>query len=133
MSKFGDIIRDHGCRNSGDDLLGFQIDMDVYLEESDLFEWIEVRPTGNAECMLKAKCSLKEGVSLTQASEGVCNVWENFLRYSEFEAHTLEEMPNGFVFHFITTATGLGVVGQIECVKNYGEPAAAGQPAGESK
>jgi len=117
MSKFGDIIRNHGSRNSGDDLLGFQIDIDAYLEESDLFEWIDIKPTRDEDCMLAAKCSLKEGISLSFARDKISDVWERFLRYTEYENHSLEEIPNGFIFHFVTTAPRLGVVGQIECVK----------------
>lgn len=122
MSKFGDIIRKHGFRNTGDALLGFQIDLDAYLEDSELFEWIEVKRTGDDDCMLSAKCKLKADIPLTQAAEEVCRIWECDLRYSKFAEHSLEKTPNGFFLHFVTMAPGLGVVGLIECFKGNGEP-----------
>ena len=117
MTKFEDIIRRHGFRNTGDNLLGFEIDMDAFLEDSDLFEWIDIKQTGNDDCMLYAKCKLKTGISIAQARKDVCRIWEDNLRYTEFAEHLLEDTSNGFVFHFVTTAPRLGVVGQIECLK----------------
>ena len=98
MSEFGDIVRKHGFRNTGDNLLGFQIDMDAYLEESDLFEWIDVKRTGNDNCMLAAKCKLKADISIARAREDVCRIWEGSLRYSNFAEHSLEETPTASSF-----------------------------------
>lgn len=121
MSTFGDIIRKHGFRNTADNLLGFQIDMDAYLEDSDLFEWIDVKRTSNDDCMLAAKCKLRADIPIERAREDVCRIWEGSLRYSDFAEHSLEEKPDGFLLHFVTTAPGLGVVGSIECFKDKGE------------
>lgn len=128
MNAFGDIVRKHGSRNTGDDLLGFQIDMDAYLEESDLFDWFDVKPTCDDDCMLNAKCKLKANVSLTRAREVIHRIWESSLRYREFADHTLEETPRGFIFHFVTFAPGLGVVGQIEVFEGNGNAANGSLP-----
>jgi hypothetical protein len=62
VTTFADTIRKHGFRNTGYDLLGFQYDMEAELEDSDLFEWVDVKPTGNDDCMLAARCKLKADV-----------------------------------------------------------------------
>jgi hypothetical protein len=117
VTTFADTIRKHGFRNTGYDLLGFQYDMEAELEDSDLFEWVDVKPTGNDDCMLAARCKLKADVPIARAKEDLCAIWEGSLRYSGFADHSFEDTRCGFVFHFVTGAPRLGVVGRIECLQ----------------
>ena len=77
MTRFSDIIRKHGSRNTGDNLLGFQLDMDAYLQSSDLFECVDVKPTGNDDCIgtdacgflaYRSRCWLQKACRMRSAS-----------------------------------------------------------------
>ena len=121
MNDLADMLDVHGFRNTGDNLLGFQMDMDAYLEETDLFDDIRTQKTGDSRCMLKATCRLKVGVGVSKAKARIAEVWENCLRYSDCAKSSIHDTPRGFAFHFLTTAPGLGVVGRIDCIRGDAE------------
>jgi hypothetical protein len=117
MKAFGEILRTHGFRNTGYDLTGFALDLDSFLDSSELFDWVEVTETGEGDCMLVARCQVREGISLDHAKEAVCRIWEESLRYREFSDYSIDESPVGFTFRFVTLAPHLGVTGRIDCAR----------------
>ena len=107
----------HGFRNHESDLLGFKVDLEYSLENSELFERVHITTPGDSGCMILAKCKIIEGVEIDQAIEKIKNIWLDEIRYEAFEDHNIERIPDGFIFNFVTTAPYLGVVGKIECRK----------------
>jgi hypothetical protein len=115
MESFESILNRHGARNSGDDLLGFEIDMEHFLETDDAIEWAEVVRRGRADCMLEATCKFVNGTSLEDAKRVIERIWDEDLRYSNYEVHKLIDTDKGFEFRFVTTSLNLGVIGTIQC------------------
>lgn len=108
-------MRSHGSRNTGHDLQGFAIDLDSFLDSSGLFDGVQVTETGEDDCMLVAKCQVRDGISLGRAKDEVCRIWQRSLRYREFSDYLIDESPVGFSFRFVTLAPNLGVTGRIDC------------------
>ena len=91
------------------------MDVDAYFGESDLLEWVELKQASTPDCMIVAVCKVKSSVDMSVVEKEIEKIWLNSLRYSFFEDHQVEQIDGGFVFHFVTTSSGLGVVGTIEC------------------
>ncbi len=99
-------MRSHGFRNTGHDLRGFAIDLDSFLDSSELFDGVQVTETGEDDCMLIAQCQVRDGISLGRAKDEVCRIWERSLRYREFSDYSIDESPVGFTFHFVILLLG---------------------------
>jgi hypothetical protein len=117
MENFGEKLAAHGVRNSGEDLIDFQKDMDTTLGAAGFLEYAHTRKTDDPNCMLITKCKLKAGVDLETAKQKTEEVWLNSLRYLDYEEHIVEDTDEGFVFHYLTWTKFLGAVGKIECRK----------------
>jgi len=117
MNDYSEILNRHGYRNSGDNLTGFRIDIDHILEDSGLFEWVELKEASSLDCMVTAVCKAKESSDLIKLQKDIERIWMDFLRYPSFEKHRFEKTDAGFLLHFVTTSTNLGIVGVIECRK----------------
>ncbi|MBN1674097.1 MAG: hypothetical protein JXR37_23815 [Kiritimatiellae bacterium] len=115
MNEYSEILDRHGSRNAGDNLTGFREDICAFLEMSDLLEWVELKHASTPDCMITAVCKLKKSVDMKDAQREVERIWMECLRYPSFEKHRVAQTGEGFVMDFVTTTTGLGVVGQIEC------------------
>jgi len=120
MKTFEEILRTHGFRNTGHDLSGFAIDLASFLDSSGLFDWVEVTETVAGDCMLVARCQVREGIPIERAKEEVCRIWKDSLRYREFSDYLIDESPVGFTFRFVTLAPNLGVAGRIDCAPSPG-------------
>jgi hypothetical protein len=117
MSEFSDIVRRYGFRMTGEDLMEFCKDLDAFLDDPELFGSLEVFQTYEPDCMVIASCQIQSGVSIDRAKERVQEIWEDKLRFPGFAKHSIEDVPGGFIFHFVTLSEQLAVVGRIECSK----------------
>ncbi len=115
MNKFSKIIDAHGTRNTGDNLLGFEIDMEHYLDDSDLFKSVSINRPDSNECMLQAICKVKSNIEIEDLKKQIEMIWLNYLRYSEFEDHEIIADEKVIKLSFVTIASGLGVIGEILC------------------
>lgn len=93
------------------------MDIDLRLEDSDLFEWVEVKRESSPECMITAVCKAKPASDLTILKHEIERIWMDYLRYDRFERHCVNDSADGFTFHFVTYTIGLGIVGEIQCRK----------------
>ena len=125
MTNYSDILKSHGTRSSGDNLLGFELDMEHYLKTSNVITSVEIKRPSTDECMLAAECSLIGDVDLIAAKEEVRRIWTDYLRYEDFESHYINECKDGFILWFVTYAPGLGVTGSISCSKSQPEGASS--------
>ena len=65
----------------GDDLLGFRIDFDGYLTETEIIDDIQTELTGNPECMILVKCTLiDKNMAARQVGDRIIDCWKNRLR-----------------------------------------------------
>ena len=117
MNPYSGILKEHGFRNSGDNLDGFKIDMEYSLEASDKIELLEIKKLKDEDCMLEATCKLASGVGIDEAKSTIERIWVDELRYRDFEKHEILDIKNGFALQFVTTAPNLGVVGVIYCCR----------------
>jgi hypothetical protein len=120
MNELQALLDAHGVRNTGDDLVGFHIDLEAYLSEGEpeVFASVETSMPNKPDCMLRAVCDLQPGTALEAAERFVRDTWLTSLRYAYFEAHLVEPTPAGFIFRFVTMAPQLGVIGEIHCRKS---------------
>ena len=115
MNRFLKIIDAHGSRNTGDNLLGFEIDMEHYLEDSDLFKSVSINRSTSSACMLQAICIIKPDIDIEFIKKRIENIWLNDLRYSQFEDHEVFVDEKSIKLNFVTIASGLGIIGEIVC------------------
>ncbi len=105
--------------SSGDNLLGFQMDVEAYLYDSGMFEEVDVKRTDDPRCALHATCSTAQADLPDKAIEAEMErIWSERLRYGHWEEHELKSTQTGVSFRFITTtsdeASALCVTGRIE-------------------
>jgi len=68
---------------SGDDLLGFRIDFDGYLTETEIIDDIQIEITERPECMILVKCTLLDkDLPCRQVGDRIIECWKNDLRIS---------------------------------------------------
>lgn len=88
--------------SSGDDLLGFEIDADALLGDSDLLRNGEVKRTGDPRCMLSISAELApEASTLRQVEDVLWTVWRD-LQYDYFEATQLLLTQRAAELRFVT-------------------------------
>jgi hypothetical protein len=111
-----ETIRDWVERNrlsAGDDLLGFVLDSEVYLERQDAFLSAEVKRSEDVLSIVNAAIVLKPSVSsLQDVSRAIKAAWAE-VSYHAFQATSLRWYEEATVFRFITgdADAGLGVTG----------------------
>lgn len=115
FDEFKDKIISKCEPSTGDNLLGFDIDLDYFLWELD-FKKSDHRMTKNKESLLEAKCKLKNNQKLETITKKIVEKFNDFLRYQYFAAYYLEKQGKGLVFHFITqiAKNDFYVAGRIE-------------------
>jgi len=97
----------------GDDLRGFEIDIEAFLDESEILSNANVISSSDAQCMIKASCRFSDNFTEKEVVLELKEIWLDYLRYQEFERHTCEISAGKVVFHFCTTSGSLGVSGKI--------------------
>ncbi len=100
--------------STGDNLLGFEIDIESYLEMSETFKGIRVSRTGDTNCLIVAKCKYASTTTPDEVAKELEEIWMDSLRYQEFEKHVCKIQERTVVFYFCTTSDHLGVTGKIE-------------------
>jgi hypothetical protein len=119
-ADFGEAVvrtMQSGPPSQGDDLLGMEIDFEVYLEKLTEIDGssISVTRTAHPESLIVAECSAAEGVALPEAAQAVRRAWLGPLRYDFHEAHHVTVSDNQAVLRFITQMgpADLFVTGQV--------------------
>lgn len=106
----------HG-QSSGDNLLGFEIDANVYLccMESNLgCDFLYQERHDDANCMLTLCCNFAHNVSHQQIADYLEEKWLQYVCYQEFEKHYIEVVNDQLIFYYVTrSSSGLGVTGKI--------------------
>jgi hypothetical protein len=93
-----------GPPSQGDNLLGMEIDFEVYLEDLTEIEEssISVARTNNHESLIVTACTAAAGVSLRTAAQAVRRASLGPLRYEFHEAHGLTVSNDQAVLRFVT-------------------------------
>ncbi|RPI78772.1 MAG: hypothetical protein EHM45_05315 [Desulfobacteraceae bacterium] len=115
MNHFGEKLTAHRVRNTGEDLIEFQKDIDTALGAVGCLEYAFTKKSDDPDCMLTTRAKLKSGVDKETGKQKIEEVWLTRLRYLDHEEHEIEDTEEGFVFHYLTWTKFLGVVGKIEC------------------
>jgi hypothetical protein len=108
---------------SGDDLLGFRIDFDGYLTETEIIDDIQIEITGRPECMILVKCTLLDkDLPCRQVGDRIIECWKNDLRISNhlykvdlqcsFDDQTFKSRLEKFALTFATW-NSIYLTGQI--------------------
>ncbi|GHJ43805.1 hypothetical protein Cs7R123_11470 [Catellatospora sp. TT07R-123] len=105
-----------GTPSDGDNLTGMSMDFDAYLFMSELFAHVEVRRTGDPDCLLVATCTAAPGATPTSVAEGLVDVWLRHLQYHHRSAHRLRQDAQKVYLDVVTlmSAGGIYVTGLIE-------------------
>jgi hypothetical protein len=99
--------------SGGDDLLGFVMDCEAYLEAQDAFLAAEVKTKHDQLSMVNGAVSITASVpSLQDVADAFKAAWTQ-IAYSEFEATSMRWYEEATLFRFITgdPNSGLGVTG----------------------
>jgi hypothetical protein len=104
--------------SSGDNLLGFQIDMQAYLGGEALhLAQISVEQTGDPMNALRALGTIEGNASTSIVADALERVWLEKLRYNHWERHDIEQTPDRLRMRFVTTSgqtrSDLCVTGEI--------------------
>lgn len=108
---------------SGDDLLGFRIDFDGYLTETEIIDDIRIEITDRPECMILVKCRLLDkDLPCRQVGDRIIECWKNDLRVSNhlykvdlqcsFDDQTFKSRLEKFTLTFATWSS-IYLTGQI--------------------
>lgn len=108
---------------SGDDLLGFRIDFDGYLTETETIDDIQIEITDRPECMILVKCTLLDkDLPCRQVGDRIIECWKNDLRISNhlykadlqcsFDDQTFKSRLEKFTLTFATWSS-IYLTGQI--------------------
>lgn len=100
--------------SSGDNLLGMEMDFDYYLEDSELFENVEIKQNFNKEELLVVLCKSKNKLN-KQLCDDITKIWNDYLKYNYKDAYIIIFDNNKIEFSFITQMSnaGLFVTGKI--------------------
>jgi hypothetical protein len=108
---------------SGDDLLGFRIDFDGYLTETEIIDDIQIEITERPECMILVKCTLLDkDLPCRQVGDRVIDCWKNDLKITNhlykadlqcsFDDQTFKSRLDKFTLTFATWSS-IYLTGQI--------------------
>jgi hypothetical protein len=108
-------IMESGEPSSGDDLLGMQMDFDVYLFECPGLATVKVTKTGSPDALLEARCVAHRGASADAIEEQIVHAWREDLCYGYREAHQVRRRNDTVQLDFVTQICdrGLYVTGAI--------------------
>lgn len=105
-------------QSPGGDLDGMLADITAALGRSGLFTAPLVTKTGGQEHLVEARCALiGNGTDAAQVASELERIWQDELRYDDFEAHAVLITDDSIILDFLTIAvaprlyvTGLVVV-----------------------
>lgn len=108
---------------SGDDLLGFRIDFDGYLTETEIIDDIQIEITERPDCMILVKCTLLDkNLPCRQVGDRIIDCWKNDLRITNhlykadlqcsFDDQTFNSRLEKFTLTFATWSS-IYLTGQI--------------------
>ncbi len=102
--------------SSGDDLAGFEIDLDLCLSKLLAFESFSIRRSGKPDCMLEVAAVLSNTISNMPALYTVLNDLWNYCAYLPFQASSCHTYQQATIFEFVTASDthSLLVTGRIE-------------------
>ena len=103
----------NGQKSSGDNLRGFEIDIEAFLDESDVLSDAWVTSGEDEDCMITATCNYSDISSEKEIASELEEIWLEYLRYSEFEKHAFEISSGKVTLYFCTKSGPLGVSGKI--------------------
>ncbi|WP_218688872.1 hypothetical protein [Psychrobacter sp. BF1] len=101
-------------QSDGNNLLGFEIDVEAYVcDELKCFSLVQER-NDNANCMLVLHCKFADNFSTQQIADYIEEKWLKYICYRDFEKHYIEVIDNQLIFYYVTRSdVGLGVTGKI--------------------
>ena len=76
---------DHSIKpySQSSDIQGFKIDFDYALSQTNLFEDIQFKMTGNLECMIHVKCRLRHrNLHISEFADSLIECWKTELAFS---------------------------------------------------
>jgi hypothetical protein len=100
-------------RSRGDDLLGFLIDLEYYLEDIEGVSNVVTKSTDDENNLLVASFTYGTQFSEDDIAKRIEQTWLEDLRYQEFEIHEAVVSHRKVVFHFCTVSSPIGVTGKI--------------------
>ena len=90
----------------GDDLLGMQIDFDLHLGGSDVFDDVDVIQASDPKNLLVARCKPASSDATPQELEAeLKRIWTQDIRYRFYEAHTLDHAADKVRLHGVTVVS----------------------------
>jgi hypothetical protein len=91
--------------SGGDDLLGFEIDLEMALiNDRDLFVDPSVRRTGDPRCALIGMCKPADPATpVDNIVKRLKEMWLENLTYQHWETHHVEMLPGQISLRFVTT------------------------------
>lgn len=104
--------------SSGDNLLGFDIDLCYALIHANYFSHIRTKRTGDQRNMIVATCRLKLKYKKNlQIEETLLKLWQEQVAYYYFKAHDIQQDRDHITLRFVTlsgnTSKDLCVTGSI--------------------
>ncbi len=109
--------------STGDNLLGFEIDLVQGLERSGQFTGVTIKRTDQRTCKLIATCTTTNSDTATVATS-LQRIWKEQLCYEHFEAHDVQQATNSVILRFVTRsgdhAEDLCVTGEIIASGTFG-------------
>ncbi len=119
MSTFEDAITfalTHSTPSTGDNLLGFRIDLDYALVRR--FDNVRVTSSDNPRCLINAICRAPDHLADPALVESMLmRIWLEELRYESFEAHEIAHGYKQVSLGFVTQAgKNLCVTGSITVI-----------------
>jgi hypothetical protein len=102
--------------STGDNLLGFEIDLVQGLQRSGQFTGVTIKRSNQPSCKLVAACATvnSDTASVTTSLQ---RIWKEQLCYEHFEAHDVQQTSSSVILRFVTRsgdqAGDLCVTGKI--------------------
>ena len=120
-TSFEDSVTDAlraATHSSGDNLLGFDIDLCYALMKATYFSHIKTQLTGDARSMIIATCRLKPKYKKALAFPNILiTLWQEEVAYAAFNAYEVQRNGSILTLRFVTlsgpTSTDLCVTGSI--------------------
>jgi hypothetical protein len=91
-----------GEPSGGHDLLGMEVDFDVYLRRCPALTTVKVTQTDNPDALIVANCVAHPTASSDAVSEQLVDIWQRDLRYPYREAHQLRRSHDTVELDFAT-------------------------------
>ena len=92
--------------SSGNDLVGFSIDVDHFFSADELFDDVQVKQTDQPSELLRVRVKLvSRAIRMHEISASLCAIWSR-LGYPHFEASSVTRYREAVVMRFVTVMSG---------------------------